>query len=160
MCHAGIVEFLLDFASGKVAPGELNNKDEVIKQRQKPYSEAAGKDSNAFRNVPPPFFAITLAVLYPYLVDEQNMWSNRTKQSFAYPCTGLWPVKVVKRYVHFMHVTYGKLEEVFKNYEKLGGEYYTLEDGPAAESGDGGGGGDGDGTAEEEQESSDCDDVF
>ena len=81
MCHAGIVEFLLDFASGKTLPGELNNKDEIINQRQRPYSEAAGRDTNAFRSVPPPFFAVTLASLYPYLVEDQNMWSKRTKQT-------------------------------------------------------------------------------
>ena len=158
MCHAGLVEFLLDFASGKVLPGELNKKDEAITRRQKPYCEHAGKETNAFRNVPPPWFAVTLAALYPYLVEEQNMWTKRSKQSFAYPCTGLWPVKVVKRYVHFINVTTEKLTKLFDNYEKNGGEYYTMEDGPSDdededEAGDAA-------EEDEEQESSDCDDVF
>ena len=37
-CHAILVEFFLDFASGKVLPGEFNKKDEPITKRQKPYS--------------------------------------------------------------------------------------------------------------------------
>ena len=161
MCHVGVVEFLVDFACGKVLPGEVNKNDKIILQRQRPYSEGAGRDTNAFKNVPPPFFAITLAALYPYLVEEQSMWSKRTKQSFAYPCTGLWPVKVVKRYVHFINVTFGQLEDMFNSYEKFGGEYHTLDDnGPQSESEDGDADAAADAAAEEEQESSDCDDVF
>ena len=80
---------------------------------------------------------------------------ERCKKSFAYPCTSLWPLKVVKRYVHFINITTDKISELFQAYENNGGEYYGNgededEDVPD-EDGD---------VTEVEEESSDVDDVF
>ena len=148
-CHTLVVEFLLDFARGKVLPGELNKKEQVITKRQKPYSEAAGKDTDTFKNVSPSWFAITLACLYPFLADDKSAWPQRLKNDIAYPCTSLWPLKVVRRYTHFINTVFEKYTLVFSNYERLGGKYYNNPN-----------------DAEEEtntsvlDDSSDCDDVF
>ena len=123
-CHSGIVEFLLDFARGKVQPGETNKKGEPISQRQKPYSVYAGTDSDTFVNVSPTCFGVTLANLYPYLIEDKDKWDDLDKTKVNYPCTALWPMKIVKRYIHFINTVFDKVEEVFKNYEEAGGDYY------------------------------------
>ena len=149
-CHALVVEFFLDFASGKVLPKEVNKKGDQILSRQKPYSEGAGKDKDAFKNVSPAWFAISLATLYPFLAEDRKMWKDRLKSSVMYPVTSLWPAKVVKRYVHFANVVFKNIKRVFKNYEDLGGQYFQDDDGeqtPVEE-------------ADAQEDSSDCDDVF
>lgn len=149
-CHSGLVKFLLEFSSGKVLPGELNKKKAEITARQKPYSVYAGKETDAFKNVPPPWFAVTLATLYPFLAEDKSLWPERLRNNFAYPVTSLWPVKVVKRFVHFINTVVDKHSCMFKNYENAGGEYYKNEETDSDE----------EASVEVEDDSIDCDNVF
>ena len=141
--------FFLDFASGKVLPDEVNKKGDKIMMRQKPYSEYAGKETESFKNVSPACFAISLAALYPFLAENRSEWATRLKKNVAYPVTSLWPVRVVKRYVHFIKVVFDNIDRVFTNYEEEGGAYYSDEDGAGSAHDD-----------DEEEDSSDCDNVF
>lgn len=152
-CHTQLVEFLLDFASGKVLPGELNKKNKEITKRQKPYSELGGRETDAFKNLPPPYFAYTLATLYPFLAEDTSAWPERVKTSVAYPATSLWPVKVVKRFVHFTNTVVDKHSCMLENYEKAGGEYYGNEESESPEEAD-------EDSDEVEDDPDDCDNVF
>lgn len=152
-CHSLVVEFLLSFSQGKVLPGEVNKKGEPIGVRQKPYGKDAGMETRAFKNVSPTCFAISLATLYPFLTDDIKNWPERLKSSVMYPCTSLWPVKVVKRYSHFINVVCKQLQCAFGNYEAAGGDYHLGEDSEDE------GGTEEDGE-EKSQTSEDCDDVF
>ena len=150
-CQCKVVEFLLEFARGKVRPGEKNKKGKEILQRQKPYSETIAKDTNAFKSAPPSWFGITLSALYPFLAEDTTLWEERLKNSVQYPCTSLWPVKVVKRFVHFIDTFFEKHQVVFVNYEKAGGKYHDNEEDTE--------------TSEEDEDTegdatTDCDDVF
>ena len=88
-CHSKVVEFLLDFASGKVLPDEMNRKGEPITKRQKPYSERGGKETDAFKNIYPAWFGITLASLYPFLTEDKSLWSELLTNNVKYPVTSL-----------------------------------------------------------------------
>ena len=147
-CHTKIVEFLVLFSKGHVKPGELNKKKEPVVIRQKPFGSPASQMSCDFKDVPPTWFAVTMATLYPLICEEKTTWDDRLKDDIQYPITHYWPVRVVKRYVHFANTWCDKISSVFKNYETGGGEYHGVYKSSESEG------------EEEEEESADCDDVF
>ena len=153
-CHSKVVEFLLDFSRGKVLPGEKNKKGDIILQRQRPYTELISKETNNFKDAPPSWFGITLAALYPFLAADKTAWET-LKTTVAHPCTSLWPVKVVKRFCHFIDTFVELHQVVLHNYEKAGGIYHDNNTNSEE---------DADKASEEEtegdEESEDCDDVF
>ena len=111
----------LDFASGKVLPDEVNKKGDKIMMRQKPYSEYAAKQTNAFKDIPPSWFAVSLSALYPFLAADKTTWET-LKNTVAYPCTSLWPVKVVKRFIYFIDTLFSKHSKMFSSYQNMGGQ--------------------------------------
>ena len=126
-CQHLVVQFLVDFASGKVKPGEVNKKDEVITKRQRPYANSAGQDIDAFKSVSPAAFGITLSSVYPFLAEDASLWKQRCKIA-AHPLPAFWPVNVMKRFIHFIDTLYDKVPGVFENYEQEGGEYFQSEE--------------------------------
>ena len=79
------------------------------------------------------------------------MWSRRCQMA-AHPCTALWSVNVVKRFLHFIDTLYQKLPSVFEKYEEAGGQYYDAEDeDPSNED---------EQDDEDDEEEDDCDNVF
>ena len=153
-CCELVVEFFLAFSSGKVKPGELNKKGDSITKRQKPYSNYAGQETSYFKNVSPACFGITLATTYPFLAEDRDMWSRRCQMA-AHPCTALWSVNVVKRFLHFIDTLYQKLPSVFEKYEEAGGQYYDAEDEDPSNEDEHGSRDD-----EDDEEEDDCDNVF
>ena len=144
-----VIEFLLQFAAGKVKEGEVNNTKDPITQRQKPYGREACSSARGFKNLSPACLAITMASAYPLIVAEMDQWEDVLDKNIAYPVTSLWPTKVVKRHLHFNTTFFDKLEDVFESYEAADGKYF-----PEGEDEQEAGG------EVAEPSSSDCDDVF
>ena len=71
--------------------------------------------------------------------------------------TSLWPKLVVKRFIHFGETVRRRRDSLFKDYERAGGKYSTLEEPDEDE-------GDEDEAVEEDDEESEsedgCDNVF
>lgn len=143
-----VVQFLIKFASGFVEEGEVNNQKEALVVRQKPFGKDAALSTRGFKNVSPANLAITMASAYPLLVAELVAWKDVNDRNIAYPLTSLWPVKLVKRFLHFNTTYFDKWHEVLESYEDEGGEIH-----PEAEDED-------DGEPVPSSESDDCDNVF
>ncbi len=94
-----------------------------------------------------------MAALYPFLAENSDNWQLRIKGklgNFCHPATGLWPLQIVKRHVHFQKTMKENLDTMLKTYKLNGGKF---DDSSSDE----------EETEEEEEDGddvSDCDDVF
>jgi len=146
-----VVEFFVKFASGTVLEGELNNQNEPLVHRQKPYGKEACQSAQGFKNVSPASLAISMASAYPFLVTEMNLWNNVVEKNIAYPLTSLWPAKLVKRFVHFNTIFFDMWEDVLQSYESAGGRYFPEDEEEDEEDADKGA---------VSSDTDDCDNVF
>ena len=151
-CHSLSIEFLVDFAKGKIGADEVDKHGNPKTTRSKPYGVHGAKKSH-FCNLSSTWFGVTMAALYPFLAEDKDKWTLRIKGklgNFSHPASGLWPVKIVKRHIHFQKTMKEHLETMLETYQRYGGKF----DEESADEDN-----------EEEEEvvqasESDCDDVF
>ena len=65
-----------------------------------PYGKGAAFSTTEFLAVPTPWFAVTLAGMYPYVTKDKDDWTSLIEK-FQHPVTSLWPWSTVRRYISF-----------------------------------------------------------
>ena len=88
-----VVTALLRYSEGKKAT-------EKNKYGFFPYGKKAGISTSNFLSVPSPWFATTLAGMYPYVTKDKSDWQVLIDK-FNHPVTSLWPWSSVRRFVSF-----------------------------------------------------------
>ena len=111
-CQVLVLESLLRYSKG------LNNDSKVH-----PYGSKAATNTDAFNKIPSPWFAATLACMYPFVVNDESQYPQLLKQ-VQYPIPTLWPKPIVKRYIHFNNIVHRQREQMFKTYEDNGGDFH------------------------------------
>ena len=155
-CKYLAFEFLYNFAKGTIAEGETNRKGDEVTNRNPPYGAGAVKEAH-FMSVPKTWLAVTMAGLYPFLCEDRDQWSLRILGklgNFKHPGTGLWPLRLVKRHVHFQTTINSNLTDMYGVYKDGGG---TFEESSEEEEDDDE---DEDEDDDEEGKESDCDNIF
>ena len=145
-CHILVVETLIVYSKGKKKekPDEDSvTEDESTPKKNKrkvtpvmPYGMAASWSTEAFKEVPLPFFSATIATLYPFVTMDKSEWAEKAA-TFYYPMTRLWPLKEVKRRIHFYNRFLRMRNVIFGTYEDAGGEYHPESDSDDDETVDG-----------------------
>ena len=87
-CQTLVIEALLKYSKGKKGVKVF------------PYGDKAVKYTENFVQVPSPIFAITLACMYPFIVQDEDTHPTMMKRG-QYPIKQLWPKSVLKRYLNF-----------------------------------------------------------
>ncbi len=70
-CHSLSIEFLFNFAKGKIAEGEVDRHGNPKTSRSKPYGVRAAKESE-FCNLSSTWFGATMVALYPFLAEDSD----------------------------------------------------------------------------------------
>ena len=90
-CLFLVTEFLLNFARGKVAEGEVDHKGDKKVHRAKPYG-VNGSKQRVFCSLSSTLFGVTLVTLYPFLCEDREQWNLRIQGklgNFTHPASGL-----------------------------------------------------------------------
>ena len=110
-CQSLVVEALVLYAKGKEGAKVF------------PYGDRASKHTEDFLRLASPPFTITLSCMYPFIVEDKDMWKILLK-NYLYPIKQLWPKGVLKRYINFNDVFSEQRKEMFDTYERAGGVYH------------------------------------
>ena len=113
-CQSLLVEALLTYSKGK-----KNSK--VF-----PYGDRASRVTADFMRVSSPTMSITLACMYPFIVNDQSTWEGMLKNCM-YPIKQLWPKGILARYMHFNDTFKDLRKELCDAYEASGGVYHGGE---------------------------------
>ena len=108
-----LVEALMKFSQGRG------------KRKVRPYGAKAARSKSHFKKISSSALATTLAVAYPFIVDDKSTWEEKRKTAI-YPMTSLWPKGVVKSFVHYGETVRKQRDNLFKGYESAGGKYSTV----------------------------------
>ena len=117
MCQSLIVEALVQYSKGK-------ENAKVF-----PYGDAASKQTSSFVQVASPTFSITLAAMYPFIVNDKSKWTTLLKNC-SYPIKQLWPKGVLGRYMHFNDTFHDLRKTIFDAYEENEGDYHGADEDP------------------------------
>lgn len=121
-CQSLVVEALLKYSKGKEGAKVF------------PYGDKASKYTEDFCKIPSPIFSITLACMYPFIVEEEDTHKAMLKRA-QYPIKQLWPQPLLKRYMSFNDAFWYQRHEIMENYEAAGGAYHGEdEEGESSES--------------------------
>ena len=112
-CYRLIIEALLQYSRG-------SGNENVY-----PYTKQAIHCVESFKSIPTPWFANTLAAIYPFVATEKEAWPARLKQC-SHPMTHLWPTRVMKRHLHFLETFRERRDAIFSGYENAGGTYEDI----------------------------------
>ena len=113
-CQSLLVDALVRYSKGK-------DNCKVF-----PYGDTASKQTSEFLQVSSPTFSITLACMYPFIVNDKSKWPSLLK-SCSYPIKQLWPKGVLGRYMHFNDEFHALRKEMCDAYEASGGKYHGDE---------------------------------
>ena len=110
-CQTLVIEALLKYSKGKKGAKVF------------PYGDRAAKYTEDFVQIPSPTFAITLACMYPFIVQDEETHPIMLKRA-QYPIKQLWPKSVLKRYLNFNDAVWEQRNDMMDNYEASGGVYH------------------------------------
>ena len=118
-----VVNTLVTYAHGRPGHGVIGDKD--YDYGFYPYGKIPSWSTKAFKNMPTPWLATTLAEMYNFLRKDPQEWDQMRKKR-SYPMTSLWPWGVVRRHMCFQQKFRAHKSFLFKEYEAGGGEYHGV----------------------------------
>ena len=114
-CQSLVIEAMLKYSKGREGAKVF------------PYGEKASKSTEEFCKIPSPILSITLACMYPFIIEEKDTHDDMLKRA-QYPIKQLWPMAVLKRYMNFNDAFCKQRNDMMDNYEASGGAYHGDDD--------------------------------